>query len=96
MTDATVPAQSGRAGAGFDLSGVILVAFALVLCVLIVLPLSWLVYYSVIDRNGAFTLDNFAQLVTDPTFLDLHWHGGVIELGAIGARHERNRAPQVR
>ena len=70
MTDATVPAQSGRAGAGFDLSGVILVAFALVLCVLIVLPLSWLVYYSVIDRNGAFTLDNFAQLVTDPTFLD--------------------------
>src|SRR5438132_2239467 len=70
MTDATVPAQSGRAGAGFDLSGLVLVAFALVLCVLIVLPLSWLVYYSVVDRNGAFTLDNFAKLFTDPTFLD--------------------------
>jgi iron(III) transport system permease protein len=70
MADATVPAQSGRAGAGFDLSGVILVAFALVLCVLIVLPLSWLVYYSVVDRNGGFTLANFATLVTDPSFLD--------------------------
>src|SRR5437016_3439677 len=70
MAEATVPAPSGRAGAGFDLSGVILIAFALVLCVLIVLPLSWLVYYSVVDRNGAFTLDNFATLVTDPTFLD--------------------------
>jgi len=70
MTDAAVPAQPGRAGAGFDLSGLILVAFALVLCVLIILPLSWLAYYSVVDRNGAFTLDNFATLVTDPTFLD--------------------------
>src|ERR1041384_3241959 len=70
MADATMPAQSGRAGLGFDLSGVILIAFALVLCVLIVLPLSWLVYYSVVDRNGAFTLANFATLVTDPTFLD--------------------------
>src|ERR1043166_8019987 len=67
---AAVPAATGRAGAGFDLSGVILVAFALVLCVLIVLPLSWLVYYSVVDRTGAFTLANFATLVTDPSFLD--------------------------
>src|ERR1051325_9816371 len=67
---AAVPAATGRAGAGVDLSGVILVAFALVLGVLIVLPLSWLVYYSVVDRNGAFTLANFATLVPDPTFLD--------------------------
>jgi iron(III) transport system permease protein len=70
MTDAAVPAQPGRARARFDPSGVILIAFALVLCVLIILPLSWLAYYSVVDRNGAFTLDNFATLVTDPTFLD--------------------------
>jgi iron(III) transport system permease protein len=70
MTGAAVPAQSGRAGAAFDFSGVILVAFALVLCVLIVLPLSWLIYYSTVDRNGAFTLDNFTTLVTDPTFID--------------------------
>ena len=70
MTDAAVSAQPGRARARFDPSGVILIAFALVLCVLIILPLSWLAYYSVVDRNGAFTLDNFATLVTDPTFLD--------------------------
>ncbi len=37
---------------------------------LILLPLSWLVYYSFHDRAGGFTLANFAQLVTDPTFLD--------------------------
>jgi len=37
---------------------------------LILLPLSWLVYYSLHDRAGAFTLANFAQLVTDPSFLD--------------------------
>src|SRR6266700_4980395 len=53
-----------------DVSWPILIRFAALLCVLIVLPLSWLVYYSVVDRNGAFTLDNFAKLVTDPTFLD--------------------------
>jgi iron(III) transport system permease protein len=70
MTDATMPAKSGRARAGFDLSGVILVVFALVLCVLIVLPIAWLAYYSVVDRDGAFTLDNFTTLVTDPTFRD--------------------------
>src|SRR6516162_5644542 len=37
---------------------------------LVVLPLSWLAYYSVHDRAGGFTLDNFAVLVTDPIFLD--------------------------
>ncbi len=53
-----------------DLSWPILVAFSLLLCALIVLPLSWLVYYSVVDRDGAFTLDNFRHLVTDPAFVD--------------------------
>src|SRR5260370_19816457 len=37
---------------------------------MILLPLSWLVYYSFVDRSGAFTLSNFPQLVTDPIFLD--------------------------
>ena len=63
-------APVARLRAGVDLSGVILVVFALVLCVLIVLPLSWLGYYSVVDRTGAFTLANFRTLVTDPVFLD--------------------------
>ncbi|MEO7010593.1 MAG: iron ABC transporter permease [Caldimonas sp.] len=38
-----------------------------VLAVLVVLPLSWLLYYSLIDDNGAFTLANFAALVNDAT-----------------------------
>ena len=54
----------------FDLSWPILIGFAAALCMLIVLPLSWLVYYSFHDRAGGFTLANFAQLVTDPSFLD--------------------------
>lgn len=53
-----------------DLSGPILVAFAGILVVLIVLPLAWLVYYSLVDRAGAFTLGNFHTLLTDPTFVD--------------------------
>src|SRR5262249_52915803 len=32
--------------------------------------MSWLVYFSVTDRSGALTLDNFHRLVTDPAFLD--------------------------
>ena len=53
-----------------DLSWPILALFAAVLCVLILLPMSWLVYYSLVDRSGAFTLENFTRLVTDPTFID--------------------------
>jgi iron(III) transport system permease protein len=40
---------------------------ALVLAVLVVLPLSWLLYYSLVDKDGAFTLANFAALVNDVT-----------------------------
>jgi iron(III) transport system permease protein len=64
MTTALAPAQRR-----FDLSWPILIGFALVLCALIVLPMSWLVYFSVTDK-GVFTLANFGKLVTDPTFLD--------------------------
>src|SRR5438105_4579365 len=55
--------------AGLDLSWPILIAFAAILVALIVLPMSWLVYFSLTEK-GAFTLANFAKLVTDPTFLD--------------------------
>src|SRR6201993_531422 len=53
-----------------DLSWPILMLFAALLCVLIILPMSWLFYYSLVDRSGAFTLDNFKTLVTDPAFID--------------------------
>src|SRR4051812_20889161 len=62
----TAPAERRT---GLDLSWPILIAFAAILVALIVLPMSWLVYFSLTDK-GTFTLANFAKLVTDPTFLD--------------------------
>src|SRR5499427_8027087 len=53
-----------------DLSWPILMLFAAFLCVLIILPMSWLIYYSLVDRTGAFTLANFKTLVSDPVFID--------------------------
>src|SRR5262247_4654290 len=53
-----------------DLSWPILILFAALLGALIILPMSWLVYYSLVDRSGAFTLNNFRTLVTDPVFVD--------------------------
>jgi iron(III) transport system permease protein len=48
----------------------VLLVFAAILCVLIVMPLSWLVYYAFTDKNGAFTVANFYRLVSDADFLD--------------------------
>ena len=41
---------------GFDVSLPILLGFSAALCLLILLPLSWLVYYSVHDRAGGFKI----------------------------------------
>ena len=68
MSIASIPARRTR----FDPSWPILVGFAAVLCALIVLPMSWLVFFSVTDK-GRFTLDNFAKLVSDPTFTGPLW-----------------------
>jgi len=62
--------QARSRTAGVDLSWPVLLFVAAALCVLIVLPVSWLVYYSMTDRTGAFTPDNFLRLATDPTFID--------------------------
>jgi len=43
------------------------VLLVLALAVLVVLPLSWLLYYSMVDKSGAFTLANFVSLVNDAT-----------------------------
>ena len=68
MSIASIPARRTR----FDPSWPILIGFAAVLCALIVLPMSWLVFFSVTDK-GRFTLDNFARLVSDPTFTNPLW-----------------------
>ena len=65
-----LPAQPVRPTHKIDLSWPILILFAALLCVLIVLPMSWLIYYSLVDRYGAFTLDNFKKLVSDDAFVD--------------------------
>src|SRR5438105_678638 len=62
---ATPAARTSR----IDLTWPVLIGFALILCALIVLPMSWLVYFSLTDK-GAFTLANFVKLVRDPTFVD--------------------------
>ena len=59
MSTAAVSAPRRR----FDLSWPILIGFAAVLCALIVLPMSWLVFYSFTDK-GRFTLENFVKLAT--------------------------------
>jgi iron(III) transport system permease protein len=55
---------------GIDVSKPVLLVFAAILCVLIVMPLSWLVYYAFTDKAGAFTIGNFYRLVSDAAYLD--------------------------
>src|SRR5689334_25322435 len=55
---------------GFDYTKIVLYVFAAVLVMLIVLPMSWLVYYSFVNKDGAFTLGNFSTLFSDPTLLE--------------------------
>jgi iron(III) transport system permease protein len=53
-----------------DFSWPILIGFAAILCVLILLPIGWLVYYSFKTKAGAFTLGNFTTLVSNPDLLE--------------------------
>ncbi len=55
---------------GIDVSKPVLLLFALILCALIVMPVSWLVFYAFTDKTGAFTFDNFNRLVSDAAYLD--------------------------
>jgi iron(III) transport system permease protein len=65
-----LPARAERRGFGIDLSKPVLYVFAAILCVLIVLPLSWLLIYSFSDATGAFTLLNFYRLFSESSFYD--------------------------
>ena len=53
----------------------VLLVFAALLCVLVILPVSWLVYYSltIVDpatKHARFTLEHFHTLFSDPDFID--------------------------
>ena len=69
MSIATAEHLERRAD-GIDLTRPTLYLFAAILCLLIILPMFWLLYFSVTDRSGALTLDNFHRLATDPSFID--------------------------
>jgi iron(III) transport system permease protein len=68
-------AAAERRAVKIDLSLPVLFAFAALLCVLVILPVSWLVYYSLTAADPAtnaraFTLQHFRTLFTDPDFID--------------------------
>jgi iron(III) transport system permease protein len=65
-----LPARIEGRRVAFDISQPVMVAFAAVLCVLVVLPVSWLVIYGFTDANRSFTLANFRYLFTEPEFVD--------------------------
>jgi iron(III) transport system permease protein len=65
-----VTERTGRMPVRFDVSQIILYAFAALLCVLVILPLTWLVIYSLTDRSGALTLANFQRLFSEAAFVD--------------------------
>ena len=62
--DATAPRRR------IDLSAPLLIGFALFLCVLVGLPVFWLVVYAVTDAHGVPTVANFTRLFSDPELLD--------------------------
>src|SRR5689334_14526697 len=68
LTNVEVNARPARAAARFDVSQLVFYAFAALLCVLVILPIFWLVIYSVTDSAGHPTLDNFRRLLTDDAF----------------------------
>jgi len=65
-----IPAAPVPRKFAIDVSKPVLLAFAVALFALIVMPLSWLVYYAFTDSNGAFTVGNFDRLVSDAAFVD--------------------------
>src|SRR6185437_4054473 len=69
-TAAATGSPSARRLGGIDISTPVLYAFAALLCILIVLPLSWLVVFSVTDPKGGLTLANFARLFSESAFLE--------------------------
>jgi iron(III) transport system permease protein len=52
-----------------DLSMVAFGAVALLLCLLVLLPIGWLLWYAMTDEKGALTIGNFVRLVRDPLLL---------------------------
>jgi iron(III) transport system permease protein len=75
MTIASPARMAERRAFKIDVSVPILLLFAALLCVLVILPVSWLVYYSLTiadptTKARSFTLEHFRTLFSDPDFID--------------------------
>ena len=75
MITALLTPRAGRRAFSIDMSMPVLLVFAALLCVLVIVPVSWLAYTSVTVVDAAtntrsFTLDHFHALFTDPSFID--------------------------
>ena len=75
MTIALPARGAERRAFKIDVSVPVLLVFAALLCVLVILPVSWLVYYSLTiadpaTKARAFTLEHFRTLFSDPDFID--------------------------
>jgi len=70
MSTVASAAPIAKMRAGFDLTMPVLLLFVAVLCLLVVMPLGWLIIYAFSDKAGGFTLANFPRLVTDASYLD--------------------------
>src|SRR5579872_5770846 len=66
----TIATDIATPRATLDLTKPVLWLVAAFMIALIVLPMSWLALYSVTDKAGHATLENFVTLFTDPDFLD--------------------------
>ena len=100
-----LPRPRERVARHFDLSLPVLVLLALFLCGLVVLPLGWLAWYSVTDKNGALTLGNFVSMLEYPVYLRSIWNSlasmmlsipKTRSLGRLPSRVEANSADSVR
>ncbi len=70
VTTTPVAAPAPRARIRLDLSMPVMIAFALILAGLIVVPMAWLFVFAFTDKTGAPTLANFARLLNDDTFFE--------------------------
>jgi iron(III) transport system permease protein len=70
MTALASTVRTARRRFGFDLSKPVLLLFALILCALILMPVSWLLYYAFTDKSGGFTFGNFNRLISDADYVE--------------------------
>ena len=71
MTVAALQARFAQASIRrMDVSGVVMAVFAAILCLLIVLPIAWLLVFALTDRAGHLTLANFRWVFTEPAFVE--------------------------